>query len=57
MEEKLVINAFYPFKTLISSTWIESFFLKKITIIARPTAASAAETLKVKKTNICPIIF
>ena len=40
------VSTFYPFKELISSTCIESFFLKNVTIIAKPTAASAAETLK-----------
>ena len=44
----------YPFNLLILSILIEPDFLKKIIKIARPIAASAAATSKMKRENIWP---
>ena len=40
----------------MSSTLIDPLFLKYITIIAKPIAASAAATVSVSMVNICPTI-
>jgi hypothetical protein len=36
----------------MSSTWIDPLFLKKTTSMARPIAASAAATVKIKRVKI-----
>tara|TARA_B100000686_G_C16380034_1_gene757021 strand:- start:4 stop:327 length:324 start_codon:yes stop_codon:yes gene_type:complete len=45
---------FHPFNLLIISILIEPDFLKNIVKIARPIAASAAATTRIKSAKICP---
>ena len=49
--EKTII---YPLSLFIESTLIEFDFLKKIVRIAKPIAASAAATTRIKREKICP---
>jgi hypothetical protein len=44
----------YPLKLLVTSTLIEPLFLNNKVRIANPIATSAAATVKMKKTKICP---
>ena len=51
LKEKTII---YPFKLLILSILMDPDFLKKIIKIARPIAASAAATKRIKSEKIWP---
>ena len=44
-----------PIPREISSTLIPCLFLYKTTIMASPIADSAATTVRIKNTNICPV--
>lgn len=49
------ISTIYPFNIFILLTLTVPLFLKIITNIARPIAASTAATVSIKKTNTCPV--